>query len=320
MNKCERIETLLWSYGNLTETERAEIDEHLQGCVSCREAFATIGGLQEAVNRNRASLAEIDAAKFDSAVMAKIRTERKPLVKPAVDSRGYKMRLAFSFAMAAMIVLFLVKSISDLGPIDTFNQASRESEPKAARDYGLINLEMKSGEKAEIPASSSIAKTSPAEEEVFSILLAPVTAPSPESVNIGAVFVSNENIPLARQSLAASLADVYVDTGVAQAAMPQSSMLVTVEKMPKAIHMAVPEYPVWARKRGYSGTVWIKARVESDGSVSEADVISCDMPNLGFEEASLKAALQSEFQPASSNGISFAVSVIYPVKFVFMKK
>jgi TonB family protein len=154
----------------------------------------------------------------------------------------------------------------------------------------------------------------PEQEETFSILPAPVT--SPDSVNIDAIFVSNESIALNQQSYSASLSELYSDTMVAQSLHLQASRVVTIEKMPRPLRMEIPEYPVWAKKRGLSGTVWIKAKVNSDGKVTDAMVISCDMKAAGFEEAALEAAKHNLFVPASTNGMNLSVWVVYPVKFI----
>jgi len=154
-------------------------------------------------------------------------------------------------------------------------------------------------------------------EEAFSILSTPVT--SPDSVNIDAVYVSNENILLQQQSSAASLAELYSDTAAVQSAPLQDSRMVTIEQMPRPLKIEIPEYPVWAKKRGISGTVWIKAKVERDGRVGEVQVMSCDTKGAGFEEAALEAAKNNLFVPASSNGINLEVWVVYPVKFINKK-
>ena len=151
----------------------------------------------------------------------------------------------------------------------------------------------------------------------FSILPAPAATSAPDSVNIGAIYVTNENVSLNQQTRAASIMEIYRDTGSVQAMMPQTSVLVTVEKMPKPLKMVMPEYPVWAGKQGLSGTLWVRARVESDGHISDAEIISCDAKGLGFEDAALKAARESTFSPASANGINLPVWIVYPVKFIY---
>ena len=120
-----------------------------------------------------------------------------------------------------------------------------------------------------------------------------------------------------QQMEAASLAEMYSDTGAVQAMAPQVSVLITTEEMPKPIHMVVPEYPVWAKKQGLSANVWVKAKVHPDGTIGETIILSCDNPGVGFEEAATRAATQSQFIPASANGINYAVWVIYPVRFIF---
>jgi TonB family protein len=144
------------------------------------------------------------------------------------------------------------------------------------------------------------------------------TTAKPESISIGGVVLATNNKASEMQSQyrAASRPEFYAMPGSVQVSNTQSSVLVTIEKMPTAVKMVTPDYPVWAKKRELSGTVWVRARVEVDGSIKDALTISCDAPGLGFEESALKAAKESVFIPASANGLNLPVWIEYPVKFI----
>jgi TonB family protein len=305
---------LYWDFSKLNNIDRAALESHARGCLRCQQAFSTIEALRKSLQNNDAILDSIDSAAFDKAVMTLLRRRPVPLAVMDIQSRQYNLRVAISFLAAAAVVLFLIKGISDLGPVDTARLAAPSTQDDARR---VINIEL--GKRADSPQQffSTRSAERASDEGVFSILPRPVTAPSPESVNIDAVFVAGDNIPVEQQKEAASLAEIYTDSGSVQAIAPQVSVLITAETMPRPIHVAVPEYPIWARKQGLSGNVWVKARVNADGGITEAQILSCDNLGVGFEEAAIEAALKSRFLPASANGMTFAVWVIYPVQFIF---
>jgi TonB family protein len=435
LSDCEKFDKLLWQYPDISESEKDELEHHLLTCAICRRAQETIQALRDTAELDRQWLAEVDSRAFDAAVMRKIRDQKRPNAIGEKAPDRYVLRLAFSFALAVTVVLFLVKSISDLSEIHTPSTTAQKGE---ADRYGVINIELgKQPEQAATPppahsppavkkAPSALAEAPKEKEQArsqaggksvilppppqpaadtlpilsmerppestavsggelqaammpsdtemrqpdtnritvavapppsapgelstlpkslasdnagnfrdgkenrrlnisfapkaiggFSILPTPLASQAPDSVNIDAIYVTNENIAVNKQTSAASIAEIYKDTGSVQVQMPQSSILVTVEKMPQPLKMVLPEYPVWARKQGLSGTLWVRARVESDGHISDAQITSCDVKGVGFEEAALKAAKESMFTPASSNGMNLPVWIVYPVQFIY---
>jgi TonB family protein len=155
------------------------------------------------------------------------------------------------------------------------------------------------------------------QKDIFSILTGPITQPSPESVNIGAVYLTDEAVPIVSQHTQASLHEVLVDSGMIESVETPMSVLITVEKMPAPLNVIAPEYPVWAKKRGFSGAVWVKAKIDTVGNVVEAFILSSNNPGLGFEEAALEAANKSVYTPAESNGLKIPVWIVFPVKFIY---
>jgi len=73
------------------------------------------------------------------------------------------------------------------------------------------------------------------------------------------------------------------------------------------------EYPSAAKEAGVTADVLLRLRVESDGSVSEVDVIQG--AGQGFDEAAVAAARQFVFSPATRAGQPIAVRI--PFKYSF---
>lgn len=318
MSECEKIESYLWDYPDIPREQREQVSAHLETCESCREALETIESLRQSRKADRAAISKIDTAAFDDAVMRKIQS-RKEAVSPVSDNRKYIFQMAVSVGLAAAIVIFMMMSISDLSKIPAFKLHGESDETALDSNRSIINIRLaprSEGARMEMPAVPKMAKKAPPKEE-FSILLNPVTTPSPDSVNIDAVYLTDETVPTMSQQARASVSEIVSDTGMVQAVKIPTSTLVTVEKMPKPVDMVPPEYPVWAKKLGLSGIVWIKARVDENGKVTDAKVISSSTTGAGFEEAALKAARLSTYSPAESNGMKLPVWVMYPVKFIY---
>lgn len=154
----------------------------------------------------------------------------------------------------------------------------------------------------------------------FSILQNPITKPAPDSVAINSMYLMDETSLSMSQQSRAYYPQVIVNSGVVPGIETPRSVLVTVDKLPVPVAVITPEYPVWARKNGISGEVWVKARVDDKGNVEKAQIVSSTMPGYGFEESALEAAKKNKYRPAEANGIKIGIWVIYPVKFVFEKK
>ncbi len=86
-----------------------------------------------------------------------------------------------------------------------------------------------------------------------------------------------------------------------------------VEVKPRVLKQAIPEYPEIARKAGIEGRVVIRAVVDENGNVIQAEVISST--NEIFNEPALKAAYKYKFSPAMMKDKPVKVRVIIP--FVF---
>jgi protein TonB len=72
--------------------------------------------------------------------------------------------------------------------------------------------------------------------------------------------------------------------------------------LPKLIEKVRPEYPEMARKARLESRVFLKAVILADGSVGEIELVGCDCPCMGFEEAAIAAVEQWTYEPATLNG------------------
>ncbi len=321
MSECRKIEKLLWEYphGELSAAEKETVSTHLDGCAVCRRALETIEALRESSRADRKAISSIDAFVFDNAVMSKIRSETEASAVKTED-HGYMFRMAVSVGLAAAIVIFLVFSISDLGDLTLQKDRGGKPATVAEEKYDRIDIHLRppeSAKKLEM-APRRIAGKEDHAVESFSILPAPVTRPAPDSVNIEAVYLTDETVPVLSQQTRASLSEVVVDTGMIQSAETPYSMLITVEKMPVPVDIVPPEYPIWAKKRGISGVVWVKAQVDENGNVVDAQILSSSIAGVGFEESALEAAQKSRYTPAEANGIRLPVWIVYPVRFIYI--
>jgi TonB family protein len=98
--------------------------------------------------------------------------------------------------------------------------------------------------------------------------------------------------------------------------MPPADSFVAVEVNPVQIYEETPEYPRLARDGGFTGYVIIQAFVDKTGTVKKAQAVKCSRPNMGFEDAAVKAAYKCQWKPAIQNGNPIGVWVAYKVDFV----
>ncbi len=96
--------------------------------------------------------------------------------------------------------------------------------------------------------------------------------------------------------------------------LPPPDEFTPVEIYPEMIYQETPEYPRLAKQAGLEGTVWVKALVDKEGNVRDAQVAkSCGTQSL--DEAAVKAAFKNKFKPGIQNGRPVACWVTYKVDF-----
>lgn len=87
-----------------------------------------------------------------------------------------------------------------------------------------------------------------------------------------------------------------------------------VMERPRYRKASPPKYPRLARKRGYQGTVWVKATVGIDGRVQDVELLA----SSGFsslDKSALKTVAEWQFYPYEIDGRLSIASVELPVEF-----
>lgn len=97
--------------------------------------------------------------------------------------------------------------------------------------------------------------------------------------------------------------------------MPSPDEFVPVEVYPEMIYEELPVYPRLAQEGGFTAYVLIEAYVDKNGDVKKAQAVKTDRPNMGFEEAAVKAAYKCKYRPAIQNGNPIGLWVEYKFKF-----
>jgi len=97
--------------------------------------------------------------------------------------------------------------------------------------------------------------------------------------------------------------------------MPSPDEFVPVEVYPEQIYEEIAEYPRLAQEGGFTGWVMVQAYVDKNGDVKKAQAVKCSRPNMGFEEAAVKAAYKYKYRPAIQNGNPIGLWVEYKVNF-----
>jgi protein TonB len=92
-----------------------------------------------------------------------------------------------------------------------------------------------------------------------------------------------------------------------------------VEVKPKPIHQAKPRYPDLPRRAGIEGQAVIKALVDIDGSVMDAQILKSS-GNQMLDEAALAAARQWKFSPAKQRDKYVRVYVSIPINFKLVER
>jgi protein TonB len=100
--------------------------------------------------------------------------------------------------------------------------------------------------------------------------------------------------------------DVEFMIGVPEAPPPSGPLLagaggVTVPEI-IAESKITPEYPELARVARIEGRVILQAIILKDGSVGDIEVLNCNRPNMGFEDAAVSAVTHWRYKPALQGG------------------
>jgi TonB family protein len=91
-----------------------------------------------------------------------------------------------------------------------------------------------------------------------------------------------------------------------------------VDRPPRPVQNAAPEYPPAALKARQTGRVSVRVRIGVDGQVLKAE-IHRSSGVLALDEAALRAVRAWKFEPAQRGGLPTEEEIAVPVKFVIAK-
>ena len=90
---------------------------------------------------------------------------------------------------------------------------------------------------------------------------------------------------------------------------------IPVDRMPEQTYAPVPKYPEKAYNEGVTGQVTVKVFIDKNGLSQNAQIVKCDRPGYGFEEAALKAANLTKYLPAIQKEKPVGAWVTYRIVF-----
>jgi protein TonB len=93
---------------------------------------------------------------------------------------------------------------------------------------------------------------------------------------------------------------------------PEAS--IAIDEMPTVVSAHV-DYPEEARDKQEEGTVYVKARIGTDGHVLDVQVAPDSTASPALEKAALDAVKTWTFTPAKAKGKPVETWVVVPVKF-----
>jgi TonB family protein len=97
-----------------------------------------------------------------------------------------------------------------------------------------------------------------------------------------------------------------------------STVAAAPQEEPRTKKSVNPAYPEILKRAGIEGEVWIKAVINEKGFVEKAEVIKTT--NKDFNEATIDAAKQWEFVPASKDGKAIRTEVTIPFRYRLAEK
>ena len=145
----------------------------------------------------------------------------------------------------------------------------------------------------------------------------PVAKPVAPPPSSPAVETPHEAPPAAPAASAAVSAPSAAPAPVPPAALTSSVDLTyynarDLDVQPHAVRVIRPDYPIAADRQKLSGKVRLQLKLETDGRVTDVDVVSANPPGL-FEESAIKAFRDARFAPAQKNGQPVRALVVIEV-------
>jgi len=84
---------------------------------------------------------------------------------------------------------------------------------------------------------------------------------------------------------------------------------------PRLIHGPSPPVPDAAREAQIDGHVVLQGLIRPDGSVTDLEVLRCDRPGFGFEDAAIGAVSGWRYDPAKKDGVAVSSWITVFVEF-----
>lgn len=96
---------------------------------------------------------------------------------------------------------------------------------------------------------------------------------------------------------------------------PGPEEFIAVDIMPEMVEMAELEYPIKARNKKITGTVWVKALIDIDGIPVKCMVGKSSGHEI-LDKAAIKSGLSNKFKPGLKDGDPVAVWITYKANFI----
>ena len=104
------------------------------------------------------------------------------------------------------------------------------------------------------------------------------------------------------------------------AATEDTTHFQAVDELPQVLTKVPPKYPESARKRGQTGTVYVRALVNEQGRTGKVSVIPGKGLAPDLDKAAVEAIRQWTFVPAKVKGKPVEIYITIPVKFRLAEK
>lgn len=183
-------------------------------------------------------------------------------------------------AMAAVVI----RTVADLGP-----------PPSIARKPPQVNVEAPKISPPKVGIPKAVADDEVLDDDV-------VLATKDELAEIVAPDISSV------------AGDGLIEIDIDDDYLPAADEFIPVEIYPEFVFENKPPYPRLAKQAGITGVVWVKALVDKDGNVRDAQVAKSS-GTVALDEAAVKAAFGSKFKPGIQNGRPVNCWVSYKVEF-----
>jgi TonB family protein len=261
----------------------------------------------------------------------------EPIAEPIQPASGQLESVAPQAPLSAPPESSRVLAFSEEAQPKSSVRASRSGEETSATNLGLLS------DKVTAPPSAVASivqrkETSPPQIttdqnqmlrfQSFSILPEPKQEKQRDSglVSIDAVYLTDDGLKDKQLTVAQSITQEAL-TGVRperiklsrpdiQATSAAEPMVIELSKMPHAKHLVTPNFPSLAYSLGKEGEVWVKAYLDDQGKVQQAEIYKGTGTDYGFEEEALNAAYKNEFEPLEVGGQKMPAWIIYKVKFI----